>query len=302
MPSKTNLCLNASIVIVLTVTTLVAGCGVQTVSQMGRTGKSPLDGETIQSRFADQALHFEAIDFDAILTFHDTGRLTARNKAGETDTGTWSTSPEDLLCLKFGKWYFGDTKCYIVYDEDDEQHYILFTKNGARYYTITNINARKVGTWTPTNTPENSVTKRITLHNSPNIQDDSHQVSISPPPRPNSSEMKFILASTSRDCPGCDLSGLDLSESNLADAILSNAALSGTNFHSSDLRRANLSGSDLSGAVLTGANLSRANLRDCNLRKADLSGANLTLTDLTGADLTGAILQDTHLDRTTGIH
>lgn len=287
---------------VLAVVIILTSCSANTVSQMKKAGNSPLDAKSIQTLFTDQTFHFEAVDFDANLTFHDRGHLSGVNQSSETDTGIWATTAEDMLCIKFTTWYFGDANCYTVFTEDDGRRYILFTRNGARYYTATPLNANKVGKSGDIAGQEESVTKNSISDNDLNTQHESRNLPSQPPSQPDSSEMKFILANTARDCPECDLSGLDLSESNLADAILSNATLSGTNFHSSDLRRAKLSGADLSGANLTDTNLSRAKLRGCNLRNADLSGANLTLTDFTGSDLTGTILQGAHLDRTTGIH
>ncbi len=297
-----NMVCKASILYLLAAMMLISGCGPNTVSQMKKAGISPLNANSVETLIIDQTLHFEARDFNANLSFHNGGMLSARNNANATDTGTWDITTENMLCLTFKTWYFGDTNCYTLYLEEDQQRYILFTKNGARYYTVKRLNASKVGRLGPKDMTKTHVTNRNTPLNSPNIQYDSDTNRSMSPSHPNRSEFKFLVASTARDCPGCDLSGLDLSESDLSDAILSKAILSGTNLHSSDLRRADLSGADLSGANLTAANLSKATLRNCNLRNADLSGANLTMADFTGSDVTGTILQATHLDRTTGIH
>lgn len=298
----TNIQFKGSALCLVTMMVFIASCSGNTVSQMTRAGHTPLDAKSIRTLYSGQTLHFEAHDFNANLTFHDGGRLSASNTSDETDNGTWNLTTEDMLCLRFNTWYFGDTKCYSTFQENDADRYILFTANGARYYTARPVNASKVGSLNTTFQPKTTVTYRDTAGNSPNIQYESPQPGPRPHSQPDSTEMKFLLATTARNCPACDLSGLDLSEANLADAILSKATLSGTNFQSADLRRANLTGADLEGADLSGANLNRAKLNNCNLRKANLSGANLTMTDLTGADLTGTILQGTLLDRTTGIH
>lgn len=298
----TNRQFKGSFLYLLAAMVFIASCSGNTVSQMTKAGHAPLDAKSIDTLFSGQTLHFEAHDFNANLTFHEEGTLSARNTSHETDNGTWELTAEDMLCLRFKTWYFGDTKCYIIFQENDAERYTLFTANGARYYTVRPVNASKVGSLDTEIQPKSNVTYRDTTDNSPNIQYESPQAGPRSYSQPDSGEMKFLLATTARNCPACDLSGLDLSETNLVDAILSNATLSGTNFHSADLRRANLSGADLEGADLSGANLSRAKLKNCNLRKANLSGANLTMTDFTGADLTGTILQGTPLDRTTGTH
>ncbi|MDE1818674.1 MAG: pentapeptide repeat-containing protein [Thaumarchaeota archaeon] len=78
---------------------------------------------------------------------------------------------------------------------------------------------------------------------------------------------------------GANLQGANLSSANLHDANLAGALLLGTNLREADLSSANLKGDILSGINLSGANLSGANLRD-----SDTKGANFTGTITKGCD------------------
>ncbi len=286
--------------LIITITTTV-GCGVSTQNQMQNLGESPLDAESLYALVADNSLELTAIDFDAQIYFQENGRLSAKTISGETDSGTWDITSDKMLCLEFSKWYFGDEKCYSVFPEPDTEKYIFFTSNGARYYTGIPL----------TTIPQSLLTNTTKEKRSSYLKDRNTQPESSsnyaaaplpvPAPAPSSEEMKHLMATTARNCPGCNLSGVELSQTDLIGANLQGANLSGANLTGTNLRRANLSGINLKGANLQRANLTGANLTKSNLQNADFTGANLIKANFTGSTTEGIILQDALLESTTGI-
>lgn len=238
----------------------------------------PLTKKQIEKKLRGQTVQLESIDFDAAVLFHDDMKITATNYAGDTDFGTWSLSDENLLCLGFHSWFYGDNRCYRIIE--DNNHLIFFTPNGALSYT---------GTLTKVNED---------IPSPPHTQ--SVQV---PAPQPEidrleTSKERFIRLA--RNCPDCNLSGVDLSNAQLNHANLAGANLSGVDFTNANLRQANLMGANLSGAKLIRANLPGANLSFTDLSNANLSGSNLIRANVTGATTTNTNVTGAHLESIQG--
>ena len=254
------------------------------MKQMITDGKTPLTKTQLQEIITDHVLHLEAIDLDAKVHYLPDGRLTATDLHGEKDAGKWSISADDALCMKFKHWYFGDIKCYKLFDEKNA--YVFFTTNGARYYTGTKV-------------PENEATA---ISQPPS--DPSNAKALEEEPSPgtplSNEEREHALISLARNCPDCDLAGVDLVEAQLVAANLAGANLAGADLRSANLRRANLAGAKLTGAKLAGTNLAGANLTDADLTDADLTGSNLIRANLTGAKVNGADFSGAHLESIQG--
>ena len=261
-----------------------SGCAPVTMEQFIADGSEPLSEDQIYELIADRGVHLEAIDFDAKVQFLSNGHLTATSLQGEQDKGKWSIVPENQLCIKFELWYFGDLKCYKVVQDNDK--YLFFTTNGARYYT---------GTPTPGSNgltadkdPTEKETHRYQRQSVPEIAPLSNE------------DKKHTLISLARNCPDCNFTGVDLREASLIGANLAGTNLSGADLRDANLRRANLAGANLTGANLARTNLAGANLSDCNLTDADLTGSNLISATVTGAIFKGAILSGAHLESIQG--
>ena len=256
------------------------------MNQMVKNGNKPLPPKQLRSTISGNTLHLESIDFDAKVQFLPDGRLSAKNIQGESDRGHWTISDEKQLCLKFRAWYFNDIHCYTVI-EDDDNTFVFFTKNGARYYSGTLLNVPAVS--------------------SDSVKKDTSSASSSPSfsgtrsPEISKVEEKHTMTQLARNCPDCKLSGIDLQGAELITANLSGADLSGADLSGANLRRANLSGADLSRAKLQRTNLAGANLVGCNLQNADLTGSNLIRADVTGANLDGAIFTKAYLEQIKGM-
>lgn len=264
--------------------TFLCGCAPLTMDQLLNDGKSPLSKTQLQELLTGQALHLEAIDLDTKVQYLADGHFIATSLQGETDKGKWTISASDELCMKFDSWYYGDLKCYKLFNDKDKL--IFFTTNGARYYT---------GTPLPGNNP-------TTVGQSSSEESNYIAPSQNAPPASQFSqtEKEHTLLSLARNCPDCDLAGVDLRGAQLVAANLAGANLSGADLRSANLRRANLSGANLTGAQLAGTNLAGANLIDADLSGADLTGSNLIRANVTGAKLKGAVLSGAHLESIQG--
>lgn len=299
--TKTRLLKAVTVVTVIT----ACGCGVSNQKQMLDAGQTPLDAEALYALVAGHSLQLTATDFDGQIYFQDSGRMSALNRAGEKDSGSWDITSDNMLCLDFGTWYFGDLKCYSVFTEQSGSTYIFFTTNGARYYSAEPLTGTpealravgQKGTTTSYLKQRQARTGQSSATDQP-----TRTTSVSTPaPEPSDAEMKHLMITTARNCPDCDLSGRDLSRADLIGANLARANLSGANLRGANLRRANLSGANLRNANLRTANLPGADLSNSNLKNADLTGANLVKADFTGAATDGIILQGALLEGTKGL-
>jgi hypothetical protein len=245
--------------------TAAGGCALSKQSQLVEDGRSPLPAEKIVALVAGNSLNLTAIDFNAQITFDPKGKLTAVDRLHNTDTGIWFVNSANMLCLVFDSWYFGDQKCYTLFDNPVGDSYIFFTANGARYYTakvLDGASAEQPESGAAATSPEVAAPVNATA----------------PPPvsavpttgtPPSKEELQRSIRKLAKKCPGC-------------------------NFAAANLSHANLEGAKLAKANLAGADLSHANLRKADLTGANLTDANLANADLTQADCTGAI--------TTGIN
>ncbi len=265
---------------------ILFGCAPATMNQMVKDGNKPLSPKQLRSTISGNTLQLESIDFDAKVQFLPDGRLSAKNNQGESDRGNWTISEEKQLCLKFRAWYFNDIHCYTVI-EDDDNRFVFFTNNGARYYSGTLLNVPTVSS--------DAVEKDISSLPS------STSLSGARSPEISKVEEKHTMIQLARNCADCKLSGIDLQDAELITANLSGADLSGADLSGANLRRANLSGADLSRAKLQRTNLAGANLVGCNLQNADLTGSNLIRADVTGANLDGAIFTKAYLEQIKGM-
>jgi uncharacterized protein YjbI with pentapeptide repeats len=273
---------------------LVCSCAPVTTKQFIADGKQQLSQEELHELVSGNGFHLESIDFDAKIHFLPSGQLSCTDLHGTAEKGKWKITPEDQLCIKFDRWYFGDLNCYTLFKE--KNNYVFFTNNGARYYTgkLLSGNGDAVAMQSKSKSNQTVPSENFTTSHRNNSES-----SISP--RPSKEEKKHTLINLARNCPDCNLSGVDLMGAQLIVANLNGADLSGANLSGANLRRANLIGANLSGAKLVRANLTGADLSGSNLSNADLTGSNLIRAVVTDANLDGAILTDAHLESIKGM-
>ena len=89
----------------------ITGCAVNSQKQMVQSGQKRLSAESLYKLVSGKNFHLTAIDFDAQVLFKENQKMTARNRVGETDTGRWDITSDDMVCLDFDRWYFGDLRC-----------------------------------------------------------------------------------------------------------------------------------------------------------------------------------------------
>ncbi len=253
------------------------------MKQLERDGGVALSKPQLQEVLTDQTLHLETIDLDAHVHYLPDGHLNATSLRGEKDTGKWSISTANELCMKFNHWYYGDIRCYKLFSDKDS--YVFFTDNGARSYTATNATKKNIAATSPaSNADTRSTVNQDVVAAAPLSQE----------------EKEHNLVSLARNCPDCDLAGVNLVDAQLIAANLAGTNLSGADLRSANLRRANLAHANLRGAKLMGTNLAGADLTDADLTNADLTGSNLIKANVTGAKLSGAVLSGAHLESIQG--
>ncbi len=287
---------------------LLSSCAPGTQNQLVKKGQSSLSSEELFVLIADNSLHLEAFDFDGTFYFQKDGYLSGRDRLNNLDTGKWDISSEDQLCLKFRIWYYGDTKCYSVFRDQKPDSFILFTENGARYYSAEYLTgdpqnlAKQIRKRNKKKFIRDQLAQEVQDGDSPGSRNISLPPELPPEPPPSFSKNDTNLAMTrlARNCPDCNLAGVDLKKARLVEANLMGADLSGADLSGANLRRANLTGANLSGAKLITTNLSGAILVNSNLSNADFTGSNLIKANLTGANLDGATFTGAHLESIEG--
>ena len=258
------------------------GCTSVTMNQLKRAGKKPLTSAQLEELITTNGLHLEASNFDAKVQFSSNGQLTAKSRQGDSTKGKWTITPEDQLCFKFKLWYYGDVRCYTVFN-GEKNSYLFFTSNGARYYKGRTMTS-KISTYQPSSSPRKTTQPTIPVS-----------------PKATKIEEQESLHRLARNCPGCNFSGADLKDAQLIGADLSGANLKGADLSDANLRRANLTGANLSRAKLTRTNLSGADLSNCDLSNSDLSGSNLIRANITDANIDGALFNGAHLESIQGM-
>ncbi len=286
---------------------LISSCGPLTSRQAAKQDSTQLEAEQIFEIVADNSLMMTAYDFSGTVYFQRNGQLVAVDNEKQRDVGRWDLTEENQLCLKFRVWYYGDIKCYTVYDNQQADRLTFFTTNGAAYYTAKQRKGdpeKLAG-----NIEKTSSTRTVRQQ----IAEQQGGTPTSEPEPQSAPAGDIVISSSSAEdsdltakrlagnCPGCNMAGMDLREASLVKANLAGANLSGADLRYANLRRANLNGANLQNARLNHANLPGANLSGADLRGADLSGANLLLANLTEAEVDGAIFTNANLEKTIGL-
>ncbi len=286
----------------------LSGCATSTQNRMLQEGRSQLTAERIFETVSGNTLYLEAIDFSAWVHFLADGRMSARNRLNNRDTGKWDINGDKQLCLKFNVWYYGDERCFSMV-ENAADRYVLFTPNGARAYSavasagdpekLAKASRKKEKTYLREQMAggkAGAAASTTAVRPEPTAPP-----AASPTPPPPPEEIRHTLATMAKNCPNCNLAGADLKGVDLITANLAGANLAGADLSGANLRRANLAGANLAGAILVNANLPGANLANCNMSDANLTGASLIKANLTGAMTEGVILQGAHLEGVIGL-
>lgn len=287
----------------------LAGCGPITSKQAVKQNNIELEAKQILTAVSGNSLILSAYDFSGTVYFHPDGNLSAIDNLNQRDVGKWDVTDRDRLCLKFRLWYYGDVKCYSVFNNPQADRLTFFTANGAAYYTAMSVagDPAALAAQLDAEAPPTSV------RNQNASQQDRQQISPDHQAQDSGKSGTVVINKSSADdsgmtvkrlagnCPGCNMAGIDLKEASLIKANLRDADLQKADLRYANLRRADLSGANLSGALLNHANLPGADLSNADLSGADLSGANLLLTNFTGADVSGALFTNANLEKTIGL-
>ncbi|MFT5698910.1 MAG: hypothetical protein ACI8ZB_001766 [Desulforhopalus sp.] len=267
----------------------LCSCAPLTQKQYQKNGLIPLSGSQLQSDLTGQTLHLEAIDFDAFIVFHENMSISATSHDGDSDTGIWSLPDDNLICMKFKSWYFGDERCYRVIRQ--ESRFSFFSPNGAISYT---------GTTSPQASDSQVTTTVVPATKASSATEQDPEVRNTTITNTSKETARDRFVRLAKNCPDCNFSGVDFSSAELNHANLAGADLSGADFTNANLRQANLQGANLTNTILIRANLAGANLSSADLSRADLSGSNLIRANVTNATFDETKLTGAHLESIQG--
>ncbi len=274
-----------------------------TAQKLSDKGALLLSAEQVVLLTENNTLHMSGHSLSGDFYFDQSSRVFGRDLDNFTDQGRWDVSVGGELCLKFNKWWYGDIKCYSVYQKNGKHH--LADELGVLLYTVSKMegDAKKLY-----KEPRKRASVRKSARKAAPVVTQSEQVHeteksqgresghsritdiIEQDPLGSLKAERDVYSTVrwmAKNCPNCNLTNVDLSNADLVEANLAGAILAGANLSNANLRRANLQGADLEGAKLVKSDLPGANLKNSTLDHADLTGANLFMADITGASLNG---------------
>ena len=288
--------------ILLIMAIIVPGCSTKNTEETDKAidvsaaPQNRLLGNEIQRLLSNNTITMHESGTKATIEMYGNGKLYAVKSKTEKNDGRWAVE-EDLLCLQFRRWGYGDKICYTVTKDGNE--YSLAMKTGLKsgFFTV----KQGVEHSAPSSTKKTRTKRQTASATAPDVIIDEPLAAETPGPSiqessPNSynpqsvkSDLRMIYRNMSRNCPGCSLANIDLSGADLPGANLAGANLKNSNLNKANLNRANLKGTILTGTNLTDANLAGADLAGANLERANLTGTNLERANLHGANINGAI-------------
>jgi hypothetical protein len=301
----------------LLLTIVLAGCAPTNVNKLiAKKGGERLTPDRVLSLVEGNTLQMYGYNSESFLYLDPSSKVFALDDSNSKDTGRWDVSDQGELCLRMTSWWYGDLKCYLMYQVNDE--YKLTDNNGLIKFSVTTYPGDYKNSYYVDKTHKRSYRKSIRSTKSAvePVTDLAAETPTAPTPKQpekiiseentfSSSQDTRNLRTTvkwmARNCPGCNLAETDLRKADLVGARLAGANLHAANLRMANLRRADLQGANLEDAVLAYCNMPGADLRGANLRDANLKGANLIRADLTGAELTGANFEGALTEGTKGL-
>jgi len=283
---------------------LLTGCGPSTLGQLQKqTSAKQLAADEIIAMASGNTLFLHGHKIDSYFFFDDSGNTFAKDIFKNKDAGRWDVSSEDEICFKMDNWWLKNTRCFLVYTDEDK--YYLFNSSGVLEFSAEFSEGDSQNLYRDLGKSG----KKFLMASGKNAKTvkpvpDEEAVQASTPnavKEPSEEELKSTVKWMAKDCPGCNLEKANLAGADLIGAQLEGADLSGADLNQANLRRANLKDADLEDANLSYANLPGADLRESDLEGADFTGANLIRADLTGADTDGADFTDALLEGVIGL-
>lgn len=287
------------------------GCSPATVKNLTeQAGARQIAAKEVLALVEGNTLLISSHEEDSYLFFDTSGRLFGKDIHANKDTGKWDVSDSGELCLRMSKWWYGDLKCYNVFQEPGNGKIHLATSSGVIAFSAGYFTGDSQNLYFAAATKRKSIRKSARKPDQVEEETESavHTSSVEQPTADYTISSKYAkqdlrstMVSTAKNCPDCNLAGADFPKANLIQANLKGANLNSANLKMANLRRADLRDADLRNADLSYANLPGADLRNADLRGTNLRGANLIRAKLTGANLTGAVLEDALTEGAIGL-
>jgi len=282
----------------------LSGCGPTTVNSLVKEqGAKQMPAREVLEMVKGNTLALHAFSEDAQLYFDPSGKIFAQGVSTDKDKGRWDVTEGGELCFRMDTWWYGDLRCFTVYQGGDKGEVRLAAASGVLQYSAKQAAGDDRGLYSDSDAKKKSQRRSLLKEDAP--RDTAQKPRLTEErlagetaaAKDNAATVEFMA----KDCPGCTLAGADLGRAELVEAKLAGADLHGANLSMANLRRADLQKANLRNAVLTYANLPGADLRGADLRGANLKGANLIKADLTGAKLEGADLTEALKESAKGI-
>jgi len=295
---------------------LAAGCAPQArVDSLRQQGKTQLAPQQALELVQGHSMNITTFGEEITLYYDASGRLFARDYDQNQDAGRWDVSEGGELCLKLGKWWFGDMRCFTVWPEGNR--FLLMRADGGLAYHATPLAANPAGLTALATQQAGAAKQRASFRQSTEEAGDvAAATAAPPPPAPSSTVAKrssyrsAVASGETGDSDAATAATVPLpavpEPATLAAPAMSSGEMKSTvrwlardcpgcNMENADLRGADLVAADLQGANLRGANLREANLRRAKLQGANLESAVLEQTNLPGADLRNTTLRNANL-------
>jgi len=287
---------------------LLSGCAPTTVdSLIEHNDGHRMLGVEVMELVQGNTLQVRAYNEDAHLYFAPSGKIFAKSDLStDTDTGNWDVSEGGDLCFRMNSWWYGDLRCFSVYETGNDD-FRLATENGVLRYRVLMEQGDSQSSFIPEDRSKRSLRKSLRKAEQKQQRKAQQQkrkatlIEESGSSTFSGQDTEATIAFMAQNCPGCNFAGVDLGRAELIGANLAGANFQGANLSMANLRRADLKKANLQQATLVYANLPGADLRGADLRGANLKGANLIKADLTGAKLKGANLSEVLKEGTRGL-
>ncbi len=292
---------------------LIAACAphakVDSLQQQGRVQLAP---QQLLELLQGNTLAITTFGEDVSLYFDPSGRLFGQDYEQNRDSGRWDVSEGGELCLKFGKWWYGDMRCFTVWPEGNR--YLFMRGDGGLAYHATRLAANPAPLAAMAAAELDKNKQRASFRKTAEEGDESTAAAPGTEPvaaRPDGKRSSYRGTLSAGDTAPTDSAPASTATAAAPAPAPLTAPMSGGELKNTvrwlardcpgcNMAQADLRGADLVAADLKGADLRGANLREANLRRAKLQGANLETAvlehaNLPGADLKGANLRGANL-------
>lgn len=112
--------MNTSFALIIGLALAVSACE-STEEEMADAGTAPMSASEIRAYVADKTAYGTTENGSKFAIYYDSsGEVRGKSNGSwgsSSDTGTWTVTNDDMLCLQFKKWRDGANRCWQLYDD-----------------------------------------------------------------------------------------------------------------------------------------------------------------------------------------